>query len=86
MSAAQLFQRCDINVFILTTKDLNPVCLSTCIHRPVKDMIEEIRSGNGLGFASGKLRELCKLLPDEGEVLVTAAYIFLTCLLCSINL
>lgn len=36
--------------------------------RPVKDMIEEIKSGSSLCFASGKLRELCKLLPDEGEV------------------
>ncbi|XP_026149033.1 FH2 domain-containing protein 1 [Mastacembelus armatus] len=36
--------------------------------RPVKDMIEEIKSGNALSFGSGKLRELCKLLPDEGEV------------------
>lgn len=54
----------------LATKDLNPVYPSTCNHRPVEDMIEDIKSGNGLGFASGKLRELCKLLPDEGEVLV----------------
>ncbi|XP_040902590.1 FH2 domain-containing protein 1 isoform X2 [Toxotes jaculatrix] len=36
--------------------------------RPVKDMIEEIKSGSSLSFGYGKLRELCKLLPDEGEV------------------
>ncbi|XP_077956318.1 uncharacterized protein LOC120827417 isoform X4 [Gasterosteus aculeatus] len=30
-------------------------------------MIEEIKSGSSRSFASGKLRELCKLLPDEGE-------------------
>ncbi|XP_039987583.1 FH2 domain-containing protein 1-like [Xiphias gladius] len=36
--------------------------------RPVEDMIEEIKSGSSLGFGAGKLRELCKLLPDEGEM------------------
>lgn len=36
--------------------------------RPIKDMIEDIKSGNGLGFGTGKLQELCKMLPDEGEV------------------
>ncbi|XP_061136642.1 FH2 domain-containing protein 1-like [Syngnathus typhle] len=36
--------------------------------RPVTDMIEEIKAGNGLGFGPGKLRELRKLLPDDGEV------------------
>ncbi|XP_034024725.1 FH2 domain-containing protein 1-like [Thalassophryne amazonica] len=35
---------------------------------PVKDMIEAIQSGNGPSFGSGKLRELCKLLPDESEM------------------
>lgn len=36
--------------------------------RPIKDMIEDIKSGNGLSFALGKLRELCKLLPEDGEI------------------
>nr|XP_057936021.1 FH2 domain-containing protein 1-like [Doryrhamphus excisus]XP_057936022.1 FH2 domain-containing protein 1-like [Doryrhamphus excisus] len=36
--------------------------------RPVADLIEDIRAGSGLAFGYGKLRELCKLLPDEGEV------------------
>ncbi|XP_061683754.1 FH2 domain-containing protein 1-like [Syngnathoides biaculeatus] len=36
--------------------------------RPVTDMIEDIRAGNGRGFGPGKLRELCKLLPDDDEV------------------
>ncbi|XP_041849784.1 FH2 domain-containing protein 1 [Melanotaenia boesemani] len=36
--------------------------------RPVKDMIKDIKTGRGLHFGSGKLRELCRLLPDEGEV------------------
>ncbi|XP_068440212.1 FH2 domain-containing protein 1-like isoform X3 [Clinocottus analis] len=30
-------------------------------------MIEEIKAGSSLSFGSGKLKELCKLLPDEGE-------------------
>lgn len=41
------------------------------VHRPIKDMIEDIKLGNGLSFASGKLRELCKLLPEDVEVLMT---------------
>ncbi|KAM9733688.1 uncharacterized protein fhdc4 isoform 1-T2 [Menidia menidia] len=36
--------------------------------RPVKNMIEDITSGCALSFGSGKIRELCRLLPDEGEV------------------
>ncbi|XP_057695955.1 FH2 domain-containing protein 1 [Corythoichthys intestinalis] len=36
--------------------------------RPVTDMIKEIKAGNGLAFPPGKLRELCKLLPDDGEL------------------
>ncbi|XP_032401662.1 FH2 domain-containing protein 1 [Xiphophorus hellerii] len=36
--------------------------------RPVKDLIQDIQSGNGLSFGTGKLREMCKLLPDEGEM------------------
>lgn len=39
------------------------------VHRPVKDMIEDIKFGIGSSFGSGKLRELCKLLPDDSEVL-----------------
>lgn len=37
------------------------------LKRTVKDMIEEIKSGSSLTFGPGKLKELCKLLPDEGE-------------------
>ncbi|CAJ1065102.1 FH2 domain-containing protein 1 [Xyrichtys novacula] len=36
--------------------------------RPVQDMIEDIKSGSNHSFGPGKLRELCKLLPEEGEV------------------
>ena len=52
------------------------MCLSILLHRTVKDMIEENKSGSSLTFGPGKLKELCKLLPDEGEVLVTAAFTF----------
>lgn len=44
-------------------------------------MIEDIKSGNGVSFASGKLRELCKLLPEDGEVLVTVVPILYICIL-----
>lgn len=40
-------------------------------------MIEDIKSGNGLSFALGKLRELCKLLPEDVEVLVTVVHIYM---------
>ncbi|KAK6296777.1 hypothetical protein J4Q44_G00329190 [Coregonus suidteri] len=36
--------------------------------RPVGDMINDISSGNGLKFGTGKLKELCKLLPEKEEV------------------
>jgi hypothetical protein len=31
-------------------------------------MIADISSGTSTGFGTGKLRELCKMLPEEGEV------------------
>ncbi|XP_019897233.2 inverted formin-2 [Esox lucius] len=36
--------------------------------RPIRDLIEDISSGNGLKFGTGKLKELCKLLPEKEEV------------------
>ncbi|XP_008288409.1 FH2 domain-containing protein 1 [Stegastes partitus] len=36
--------------------------------RSLEDLIEEIKSGSSRSFGPGKLRDLCKLLPDEGEV------------------
>ncbi|XP_060942315.1 FH2 domain containing 3, partial [Limanda limanda] len=36
--------------------------------RPVTEMVQDIRQGNWLRFGSGKLKELCKLLPEESEV------------------
>jgi hypothetical protein len=34
----------------------------------VRDIVDDVRRGNWLRFGAGKLKELCKLLPDEGEV------------------
>ncbi|XP_029304279.1 FH2 domain containing 3 [Cottoperca gobio] len=36
--------------------------------RPVTDMVQDICQGNWLRFGTGKLKELCKLLPEESEV------------------
>ncbi|CAJ1063869.1 FH2 domain containing 3 isoform X1 [Xyrichtys novacula] len=36
--------------------------------RPVEDMVRDIQQGNWLRFGTGKLKELCKLLPEDGEV------------------
>ncbi|XP_054611612.1 FH2 domain-containing protein 1-like isoform X2 [Dunckerocampus dactyliophorus] len=36
--------------------------------RPVAEMVQDIRQGNWRRFGSGKLKELCKLLPEESEV------------------
>ncbi|XP_053187077.1 FH2 domain containing 3 [Scomber japonicus] len=36
--------------------------------RPVTEMVQDIRQGNWLRFGTGKLRDLCKLLPEENEV------------------
>lgn len=42
--------------------------MSVSLPRPVGDMIKDISSGNGLKFGTGKLKELCKLLPEKEEV------------------
>ncbi|XP_035479548.1 FH2 domain-containing protein 1 [Scophthalmus maximus] len=56
-------------VSILSSKrSMNIAIFLKQFKRPVKDMIEDIKSGRSLSFGCGKLRELCKLLPDEGEV------------------
>lgn len=44
-------------------------CVFSAILRPVKDLIEDIKSGSGNSFGFGKLQELCKMLPDDGEVI-----------------
>ncbi|XP_069001678.1 FH2 domain containing 3 [Embiotoca jacksoni] len=36
--------------------------------RPVTEMVQDIRQGNRLRFGTGKLKDLCKLLPESSEV------------------
>lgn len=36
--------------------------------RPVSEIVEDIRQGNWQRFGNDKLKELCKLLPEETEV------------------
>ncbi|XP_056141338.1 FH2 domain containing 3 [Lampris incognitus] len=36
--------------------------------RPVTELVEDIRQGNWLKFGAGKLKELCKLVPEDSEV------------------
>ncbi|XP_051541715.1 FH2 domain-containing protein 1-like [Myxocyprinus asiaticus] len=55
------------NVPILNSKkSMNIGILLKQFKRPTKDIVEAIKHGN-LCFASGKLRELSKLLPDDME-------------------
>jgi len=38
------------------------------LSRPVAEIVQDICQGNWLRFGPGKLKELCKLLPEEREV------------------
>lgn len=38
------------------------------LHRSVSGMIDDIINGRGERFGTGKLKEFCKLLPEDGEV------------------
>lgn len=38
------------------------------LHRPAKEIVEDIRKGAGDRYGAEKLSELCKLLPDKEEV------------------
>ncbi|XP_030634014.1 FH2 domain-containing protein 1 [Chanos chanos] len=42
--------------------------------RSVSGMVEDISCGKGEAFGSGKLKELCKLLPEEGGVRALLAF------------
>ncbi|XP_023660994.1 FH2 domain containing 3 [Paramormyrops kingsleyae] len=42
--------------------------------RPVMELIGDIRQGNWKAFGTGKLRELCKLLPELEEVKMLSAF------------
>lgn len=39
------------------------------LHRPPKEIVEDIRKGAGDRYGAEKLTELCKLLPDKEEVI-----------------
>lgn len=58
------------------------------ICRPVREVVQDIHHGNWLKFGTGKLKELCKLLPDESEV-TTAPLLFffhlLIVILCALS-
>lgn len=41
------------------------------LHRPAKEIVEDIRKGAGERYGAEKLTELCKLLPDKEEVSVS---------------
>lgn len=45
--------------------------LKMCVflHRPPKEIVEDIRKGAGDRYGAEKLTELCKLLPDKEEVI-----------------
>lgn len=64
----------------ITDLTFNECVSSLSVHRPIKDMIKDIKSGIGHSFASGKLRELCKLLPEDGEVRVLVTLVYMHCL------
>ncbi|KAI7801008.1 putative FH2 domain-containing protein 1-like [Triplophysa rosa] len=49
-------------------KNMNIGIFLKQFRRSVNEMIEDITNGKGEGFGSGKLQELCKLLPEDGEV------------------
>ncbi|XP_061073534.1 inverted formin-2 isoform X2 [Conger conger] len=42
--------------------------------RPVREMVEDISQGNGESFGRGKLKDMFKLLPEDGEVKQLLAY------------
>lgn len=44
--------------------------LKMCVflHRPAKEIVEDVRKGVGDRYGAEKLTELCKLLPDKEEV------------------
>nr|XP_029511166.1 FH2 domain-containing protein 1-like [Oncorhynchus nerka] len=56
-------------VLILNSKkSMNVGIFLKQFKRPVRDIVDDVRRGNWLRFGAGKLKELCKLLPEEGEV------------------
>ncbi|XP_040907142.1 FH2 domain containing 3 [Toxotes jaculatrix] len=68
MKCDDLFPQ-DPQVTILDSKkSMNIGIFLRQFKRPVTEMVEDIRHGNWLRFGTGKLKEFCKLLPEESEV------------------
>lgn len=44
------------------------------LYRPIPELVRDVREGNWLRFGPGKLRELCKLLPEDTEVTISQLY------------
>lgn len=51
---------------MLTMMSSQKMCVF--LHRPAKEIVEDIRMGAGDRYGAEKLTELCKLLPDKEEV------------------
>lgn len=51
---------------VLTMMSSPKMCVF--LHRPAKEIVEDIRKGAGDRYGAEKLAELCKLLPDKEEV------------------
>lgn len=52
---------------MLTMRSSLKMCVF--LHRPPKEIVEDIRKGAGDRYGAEKLTELCKLLPDKEEVI-----------------
>lgn len=51
---------------MLTMMSSQKMCV--ILHRPAKEIVEDIGKGAGDRYGAEKLTELCKLLPDKEEV------------------
>ncbi|KAJ3589896.1 hypothetical protein NHX12_010737 [Muraenolepis orangiensis] len=55
-------------------KSMNIAIFLKTFRRPVAEMVEDILQGNWLRFGTGKLKELCKLLPENCDVKKLCAF------------
>lgn len=60
---------------MLTMMSSQKMCVF--LHRPAKEIVEDIRMGAGDRYGAEKLTELCKLLPDKEEVKCLFFFVFL---------
>ncbi|KAK7882974.1 hypothetical protein WMY93_029148 [Mugilogobius chulae] len=58
----------DVVTILSSKRSMNVGIFLKQFKRPVGEMINDIKVGNYLSFGTGKLRELCKMLPDKDEV------------------